>query len=246
MNSTIVLKPGTVKNTVRVVSAAALLTLALTGCSIQVPIPEGASSPAPSAGSGTTEAPNPESTAVPTRPAVGGKLNAANDNLSWANGQKLLGDEHGGYTPDFSNKMADPESGWVMDASRISEGAMVFTSKTTKCVVRTYQNRLAPTAVVQGDDRTTSANVLALIFHDDLASVQKNSVDITLGYGSSDRHSVTLLATTTVNRNGYFFAASRAFSKLGVVLVVDSVCPTAETRGKTMDAIRESITINGN
>ncbi|ASN18720.1 hypothetical protein [Arthrobacter sp. YN] len=226
------------------VSTLAIATLG--GCSIGAPAANDSSS-TPSQSQGQSQS---QSAASPTAEAeagngsAGGRLDAATEDLSWANGNRIMGDENGGHTPDIASSLTNPNAGWQADYSRMAtDGMMTFTSDKTQCKVRTLQVRNQPSELVPGDDRASTLKVLAILIpgKTDLAS---NVKDATLGYGIAGNRGVDMLSLTYTSGDSYGYTAVRTFSKPAVTLKVEALCPTLETLKSTLPEIHDNISIN--
>ncbi|MBT2585016.1 hypothetical protein [Arthrobacter sp. ISL-95] len=227
-----------------------LAIVALGGCAAGAPAP--ADVPATAEASSTLSQ-NPSfsgSAASPTAEAIvgndqaGGRLDPATENLSWDNGNRILGDENGGHTPDIGSSLTDPTAGWKGDYSRMAtDGIMTFTSENTQCKVRTIQVRNQPSELVPGDDRASTLKVLAILIpgQTDLAAKVK---DTTLGYGMAGNPEVDMLSLTYTSGDSYGYTAARTFSKPAVTLKVEALCPSLETLKVTLPEIRKNVTIN--
>ncbi|MGF4044718.1 hypothetical protein ACX800_13810 [Paenarthrobacter nitroguajacolicus] len=196
--------------------------------------------PAPADVSATAEA----SPTASQNPSLSGRLDAATEDLSWDNGNRILGDENGGHTPDIASSLTDPAAGWQGDYTRmVTDGVMTFTSENTQCKVRTIQVRNQPSELVPGDDRASTLKVLAILIpgKTDLAAKAK---DATLGYGMAGNREVDMLSLTYTSGDAYGYTAVRTFSKPAVTLKVEALCPTLDTLKSTLPEISKSITIN--
>jgi hypothetical protein len=199
---------------------ALIATAALGGCAIGTPTPDNPSGPAVS------------------------RLDQSTENLSWDNGNRILGDENGGHTPDISSAFADPTSGWQADKTGIAtDGVMTFTSQNTQCKVRTTQMRNQPSELVAGDDKASTLKVLSI-----LAAGEKDLVasakDTTLSYGVAGIRDVAMLSVSFQSGNSYDFTAIRTFSKPAVTIEVEAICPTLDTLKSAWSEVHKGITIN--
>jgi|GEM_PF-3873538 len=199
--------------------------------------------PAPAGDPGTT-APSPSTSPKPERSATGEILDPTTESLTWENGNRILGDENDGHTPDIASSLTDPSSGWQADYSRMAtDGIMTFTSDKSRCQVRTIQVRNQPSELVPGDDRESTLKVLAILIpgKPDLAEkVQAAS----LGYGMAGNRGVDMLSLTYTSGESYGYTALRTFSKPAVSLKVEALCPTLDTLKATLPEIRNNISIN--
>ncbi|UKA50446.1 hypothetical protein LFT48_02575 [Arthrobacter sp. FW305-123] len=234
------------------ISAAAsiLVISALGGCAAGTAAPaensgtasaSSTESPSPDS-SGTAASPQAESTAGAT--GDGGKLDPATESLTWENGNRILGDENGGHTPDIASSLTDPKAGWQADYSRMAtDGMMTFSSDTTQCKVRTIQVRNQPSELVAGDDHASTLKVLAILIpgKPDLAA---NVRETTLGYGMAGNRGVDMLSLTYTSGDSYGYTAVRTFSKPAVTVKVEALCPNVETLKATIAEMRNNISIN--
>ncbi|GAA4051932.1 hypothetical protein GCM10023063_45120 [Arthrobacter methylotrophus] len=200
--------------------SAVIVAAALGGCASGAPAPVSPSGPAAS------------------------RLDPSTEDLSWDNGNRILGDENGGHTPDIGTSLGDPTSGWQTDNSTVApDGVTTFTSQNTQCKVRTTQMRNQPSELVAGDDRESTLKVLSILApgEKDLVASAK---DTTLSYGASGIRDVAMLSVSFQSGNTYDFTAIRTFSKPAVTIEVEAICPTLDTLKSTWSAIHKSITIN--
>ncbi|WP_416403488.1 hypothetical protein [Arthrobacter sp. LFS091] len=241
------------RKTLVAVAAAILVTTALGSCASAAPTPTEAAAPSsmPSQSpdrSDTAASPQAEATAGDSGSGLGsgsgGKLDPATENLTWDNGNRILGDENGGHTPDIASSLTDPSAGWQADYSRMAtDGMMTFTSDNTRCKVRTLQVRNQPSELVPGDDRASTLKVLAILIpgKKDLAA---NVKDASLGYGMAGNRGVDMLSLTYTSGDSYGYTAVRTFSKPAVTVKVEALCPTLETLKSTLPEISNNISIN--
>ena len=199
---------------------AVIATAALGGCAVGAPAP------------------------VSPSGAAASRLDPTTENLSWDNGNRILGDENGGHTPDVGTSLGDPTSGWQTDNSSVAtDGVTTFTAQKTQCKVRTTQMRNQPSELVAGDDRASTLKVLSI-----LAPGEKNLVasakDTTLGYGAAGIHDVAMLSVSFQSGSTYDFTAIRTFNKPAVTIEVEAICPTLDTLKSTWSEIHKSTTIN--
>lgn len=225
-----------------------LAITALAGCSIGAPAPintstpvatnsAGSQSPDPSAASASREAKTDSNTAT-------GRLDPATEDLSWTNGNRIIGDENGGHTPDIASSLTDPAAGWEADYSRMAtDGMMTFSSGNTRCKVRTVQARNNPAELVAGDDKASTQEILAILFPGK-TDLMANAKDATLGYGIGGSHEVDMLAVTYTSGDAYGYTAVRTFNKPAVTVRVEALCPTLDTLKATLPEISKSISIN--
>lgn len=211
-----------------------IATVALGGCATGSATPAGPS--------GTAASPS-GAAASPSGPAAS-RLDPSTEDLSWDNGNRILGDENGGHTPDIGTTLGDPTSGWQTDNSSVAtDGVTTFASQKTQCKVRMTQLRNQPSELVAGDDRASTLKVLSI-----LAPGQKDLVasakDTTLSYGASGIRNAAMLSVSFQSGNTYDFTAIRTFSKPGVTIEVEAICPTLDTLKSTWSEIHKSITIN--
>ncbi|SEJ80489.1 hypothetical protein SAMN04487917_11461 [Arthrobacter sp. yr096] len=222
-----------------VAAAASILVItALGGCATGAAVP--AKNPGTAATS-STPPPQAESTAGT---AGAGGLDPATESLTWENGNRILGDENGGHTPDIASSLTDPSAVWQADYSRMAtDGMMTFSSDTTQCKVRTIQVRNQPSELVAGDDHASTLKVLAILIpgKPDLAA---NVKETTLGYGMAGNRGVDMLSLTYPSGDSYGYTAVRTFSKPAVTVKVEALCPNVETLKTTIAEMRHNISIN--
>jgi hypothetical protein len=204
-----------------------IATAALGGCAAGAATPASPSGVAPS----------------PSGPAVS-RLDPNTEDLSWDNGNRILGDENGGHTPDIGTTLGDPTSGWQTDnSSAAPDGVTTFTSQKTQCKVRMTQMRNQPSELVPGDDRASTLKVLSI-----LAPGQKDLVasakDTTLSYGASASRNAAMLSVSFQSGSTYDFTAIRTFNKPAVTVEVEAICPSLDTLKSTWSEIHKSTTIN--
>ncbi|MBP2267703.1 hypothetical protein J3A64_003167 [Pseudarthrobacter sp. PvP004] len=240
--------------------SSAFVLAALGGCSIGAPATTEASSTAPtssttsqSAAQGAaspTEAASPKEAASSKEAAgaggdsPGGRLDAATEDLTWANGNRILGDENGGHTPDIASSLTDPTAGWVGDYSRMAaDGMMTFSSENTRCKVRTVQVRNQPSELAPGDDRASTLKVLTILFPNKTELIA-SAKDATLGYSAAGNRDVDMLAVSYTSGDAFGYTVVRTFNKPAVTLKVEALCPTLETLKATLPEMRKNITIN--
>ncbi|MCT9870522.1 hypothetical protein [Paenarthrobacter aurescens] len=229
------------------VAASILITTALGSCAAGAPAP----ADTPGTSSTPSQSPDRSDTAASpqTEPPAGnsgpeGRLDPATEYLTWDNGNRILGDENGGHTPDIASSLTNPNAGWQADYSRMAtDGMMTFTSDNTQCKVRTLQVRNQPSELVPGDDRASTLKVLAILIpgKKDLAA---NVKDASLGYGMAGNRGVDMLSLTYTSGDSYGYTAVRTFSKPAVTLKVEALCPTIETLKSTLPEIHNNISIN--
>lgn len=216
-----------------------LVITALGGCATGATAP--AENPSTAA---TSSTPSPQAESTAGTASAEGKLDPATESLTWENGNRILGDESGGHTPDIASSLTDPNAGWQADYSRMAtDGMMTFSSDTTQCKVRTIQVRNQPSELVAGDDHASTLKVLAILIpgKPDLAA---NVKETTLGYGMAGNRGVDMLSLTYTSGDSYGYTAVRTFSKPAVTVKVEALCPNVETLKTTIAEMRNNISIN--
>ncbi|MGA8787684.1 MAG: hypothetical protein WB535_01920, partial [Paenarthrobacter sp.] len=95
-----------------VLLSSILAITALGGCSIGAPAPINTSTPTATSSTGLQSpdrsAASASGEAKTDSDTADGMLDAATEDLSWTNGNRIIGDENGGHTPDIASSLTDP------------------------------------------------------------------------------------------------------------------------------------------
>lgn len=153
--------------------------------------------------------------------------------------------------PAFNNGFAAEGSGWVEDADQTSaeNGTFVYTSEDGLCTASLYQlQALGDFEVVEGDDKTTSDNVLKWFFRDSPAvanSIDSSATDAILPYGadweSGDPGADFRGISGQTDDDTTFAAYARGFGQPQVALISVLTCDTLEGFGAHLeDALMDS------
>jgi hypothetical protein len=193
-------------------------------------------------------------TATPatSTPSASSTAVADDSGLSFAQGNDLAADVD--TAPAFINGFADTDSGWAeADGTDASQGRWNYTSSDGLCSASLSQVVADDDSFefVEGDDRTSSINVLSWFYRDnaDLAAqIADAATDATLPYGTDwevgDAGTDFMGVSAQAPEGGAFATYARAFGVPQVALVVELTCDTADAfAAHAQDALLDSSVI---